>query len=49
MEKNIKQNVYICITESLLYSRDWHNIVNQLYFKEKKVRKEWIPSYLKLS
>ena len=24
------------ITESLLYSRDWHDIVNQLYFSKKK-------------
>ena len=34
MGKNIyiKQNVYVCITESLLYSRDLNSIVNQLYF-----------------
>ena len=31
--KNIcikKECIYVCNT--LLYSRDWHNIVNQLYF-----------------
>ena len=28
----IKQNVYVCITESLLYSGDLNSIVNQLYF-----------------
>ena len=25
----------MCITVTLLYSRDWHNIVNQLYFNKK--------------
>ena len=23
---------------TLLYSRNWHNIVNQLYFNKKKIR-----------
>ena len=26
----------MCITESLLYSRDCHSIVNQLYFNNNK-------------
>ena len=31
----MKKNVYIHITESLLlYSRNYHNIVNQLYFNK---------------
>ena len=30
MEKNIKKNVYMCNWITLLYSRNWHNIVNQL-------------------
>jgi len=35
MEKNIKIiDAYNRIT--LLYSRDWHNIVNQLYFNKMK-------------
>ena len=25
----------MCITESLLYSRVWYNIINQLYFNKK--------------
>ena len=28
----LKKNISMCITESLLYSRDSHNIVNQLFF-----------------
>ena len=36
-----KKNACTCITESLLlYSRDWHHIVNQLYFNKKKLKKE---------
>ena len=33
MEKNMKKNVYICVTESLCCSADI-NIVNQLYFRK---------------
>ena len=34
MEKNIKKNFYYVYNwVSLLYSRDWLNAVNQLYFK----------------
>ena len=29
----------LCKTESLLYSRDWYNIVNQLHLNKKKKRK----------
>ena len=32
MEKSMKTNACVCVTESLLYSRGWHNIVKQLYF-----------------
>ena len=30
-----KKNVYTCVTVTLLYNRDWRNIVNQLYFNFK--------------
>ena len=33
MEKNIKKCLYVYNGVTLLYNRDWHNIVNQLYFK----------------
>lgn len=33
----------MCITESLLYSRNYHNVVNQLYFnKALKMKKNVI-------
>ena len=35
MEKNIKENVYICVWITLLYSRNEHNIIHQLYFNFK--------------
>ena len=36
MEKNIKKEcLYVYNWVTLLYSRDWHNIVNQLYFNKK--------------
>ena len=39
MEENIK-NVYIYNWVTLLYSRDFHTIVNQLYFQLKnKIKK----------
>ena len=37
MEKNIKWDVYICVTEPLCYTAETNNIVNQLYFNEKKL------------
>ena len=45
MEGSIRRGMYIYIRMydwvSLLYSRNWHNIVTQLYFyNEKKERKE---------
>ena len=38
MEKNIlkKECIYVYNWVSLLYSRDWHIIINQLYFNLKK-------------
>lgn len=36
--------MYLCISESLLYNRDWHNIVNQQYFSKKNKQ---IKSYRK--
>ena len=41
-EKNIKREciyVYNCVT--LLYSRNWHNTVNQLYFKKKNQKNSY--------
>ena len=36
MEKNIKKEcLYVYNRVTLLYSRDWHNAVNQLYFNLK--------------
>ena len=35
MERNIKKNVYMYITVTLLCSRSYHNIINQLYFNLK--------------
>ena len=29
------------ITVTLLYSRDWHNIVNKLYFNKKNKINQW--------
>ena len=35
MEKNMKKNICICITESLCYRAEIkHNIENQLYFNK---------------
>ena len=31
----IKKNVHMCITVIFLYSRDWRNIVNQVYVNQK--------------
>ena len=39
MEKSIKRNVCTYNRFTLLYSRNWHNIVNRLYFNFKK---EWL-------
>ena len=35
MEKIIKENVCMCVSSPFAVSRDWHNIVNQLYFNTK--------------
>ena len=35
-----KKNAYISMTGSLLYSRNWQNVVNQLYFNKKNLKKE---------
>ena len=32
MEDDIRQGMYMCDWVTLLYSRNWLNIVNQLYF-----------------
>ena len=40
MEKNTKKEcLYAYKWVTLLYSRDWHNIVNQLYFNKNKKQK----------
>ena len=39
MEKNMKKNVYNWIT--LLYYRNYHNIVNILYFNKIKMKISW--------
>ena len=31
--------MYVCGWVTLLYSRCWHNIVNQLYLKKLKIKK----------
>ena len=31
-----EKKIYIYIWVTLLYNRDWHNIVNQLYFNKNK-------------
>ena len=33
--KEYKENIYTCIIVTLLNSRPWYNIVNQLYFNLK--------------
>ena len=40
MEDNMGKGTYIhvCVTGSLLYSRNWHKAVSELYFKFKKRR-----------
>ena len=38
--KEYEKNVYTCITESLLYSRNQHNVVNQLYFNKINFKKD---------
>lgn len=34
MERNVKKNVYIYTCITLLYSRNYHNTVTQLYFNK---------------
>ena len=36
MEENVKKNVYVCITESLCYTVEINNIVNQFFLKKEK-------------
>ena len=38
-ERKKKEYMYNIYLVTLLYSRNWHNIVNQLYF-DKKIKKE---------
>ena len=45
MEKNIykRECLYVYNWVTLLYSRDWHNIANQLYFNKKiKLKKSYL-------
>ena len=35
--KIFKEFMYVCNSTALLYSRDWHNTVNQLYFNIKQL------------
>ena len=35
-KKNVYIYIYIYDGVTLLYNRNWHNIVDQLYFKEEK-------------
>ena len=48
MEKNIKKVfLYVYNWVTLLYIRDWHNFINQLYYSFKKILKkkqifEWV-------
>ena len=36
MENNMRKRMYMYKWVILLYSRNWHNIVNQLYFNKRK-------------
>ena len=40
MEKNRKNNIYICITESLCRTAETNTIVNQLYFNKNILKKK---------
>ena len=40
MEKNMKKNVYVYNWVAVLYSRNQHNIVNQVFFN-KKILRDW--------
>ena len=41
MEQNMKKNAYVCNWIPLLYNKNKHNIVNQLYVNlEKEMEKE---------
>ena len=46
-----KRNVYMYDWVTLLYSRNWHNIINQLYFNKKyffkKVRSSLVAQWVK--
>ena len=36
--------MYMCDRVALLYSRSWHNIVNQLYFKLKNQKRTYLQN-----
>ena len=46
MEENVKKNVYVCITESLCYTVEINNIVNQFFFKKRKLLKQMHSLFL---
>ena len=46
MEKNMKKNIYMYNWITLLYSRNYHNIVSQLYFKKMNFLKNGIYEHL---
>ena len=47
MENNYKKGyVYTYTWVTFLYSRDWHNIVNQVYFNLKKTKNRVVPKLL---
>ena len=43
----LKECVYVCNWVTSLYSRDWHDIVNQLVFQKKKIM--WLTEFSKYS
>ena len=56
MEDNGRKRIYVYMHDSvtLLYGRNWHNIVNQLYFnlqkyvqEKKKVEEQKFPQKLR--
>ena len=49
-EKNLKKNrLCTCITESLLYSGNYHKLVNQLYFDKTLKNEENKPQTKKIN
>lgn len=39
-EKNLEENGYVCMYDwiNLLYSKSYHNLINQLYFNEEIIK-----------